>query len=290
VLNYNTLEMVLLASACLICLSGIMFESNQLGGGTNDSITAEVMTWCVLLIILASMVYWVVVFIHDLRTAYFLAGEKGLQRKVQRKKEGKDGARIGACIERMCPCFGRQSRMRKSTVTKPTVMTMENPMVAATSRSSEEDVFGGNAGGAQFFSNPMMQKKAREDETRILEGPELAPDAVPEEVPTNHLYRQYVAEFRRMERELQESVEAQKKSRMAAELSVGGRGGGGGAGAAARKVRRKSSIFQAMSATFKRRHERQASVDSLNTHGGSGGESDTNPAVAVMGAVPEGTS
>ena len=59
--NYNTVEAVLLFSSVVVMLGGIMFSSDRFANNKNSNELAT-LTWIVLLIIVLSMIYYVVVF------------------------------------------------------------------------------------------------------------------------------------------------------------------------------------------------------------------------------------
>lgn len=59
--NYNTVEAVLLFSSVIVMLGGIMFSSDRFSNNKNISELAT-LTWIVLLIIFFSMLYYIVVF------------------------------------------------------------------------------------------------------------------------------------------------------------------------------------------------------------------------------------
>lgn len=59
--NYNTVEAVLLFSSVIVMLGGIMFSSDRFSNNKNTSELAT-LTWIVLLIIVFSMLYYIVVF------------------------------------------------------------------------------------------------------------------------------------------------------------------------------------------------------------------------------------
>merc|ERR1712100_690659 len=66
--DYNTVEQILLACAILVCLSGIMFESDRF---KNDKFgkfawQRELITWCILFVVIFSIVYYSIVLISEI--------------------------------------------------------------------------------------------------------------------------------------------------------------------------------------------------------------------------------
>ena len=66
--DYNTVEQILLACAILVCLSGIMFESDRF---KNDkfgkfSWQRELITWCILFVVIFSIIYYTIVLVSEI--------------------------------------------------------------------------------------------------------------------------------------------------------------------------------------------------------------------------------
>jgi hypothetical protein len=72
--DYNTVEAILLACSVLICLAGIMFESDRFEGRDDVNWQRDIITTCVLLVIVLSMMYYSLVFASEVFqvTPYFL--------------------------------------------------------------------------------------------------------------------------------------------------------------------------------------------------------------------------
>ena len=84
--NYNTVEAVLLASAVLVTLSGLMFESGKFNGEANAQ--RDTVTSLVILVIVVSIAYFLFVLSYDILTvvapAFMLSKVK---KKVVKKEE-----------------------------------------------------------------------------------------------------------------------------------------------------------------------------------------------------------
>ena len=65
--DYNTVEQVLLTCLIVICLSGIMFESDrfQAGGTTAFMWQRDLITWLVIFVLLFSIIYYTIVLISE---------------------------------------------------------------------------------------------------------------------------------------------------------------------------------------------------------------------------------
>eukprot|EP01029_Cantina_marsupialis_P010034 TRINITY_DN22_c0_g2_i3.p1 TRINITY_DN22_c0_g2~~TRINITY_DN22_c0_g2_i3.p1 ORF type:complete len:4249 (+),score=1569.44 TRINITY_DN22_c0_g2_i3:541-12747(+) len=83
IINYNSVEAVLLCCAFLIALSGIMFSSNYLDSEYYQ-VQRDTLTWCVLLIIVFSIGYFIFVFAVEILTT--LNPKFGLRKQRKRIK------------------------------------------------------------------------------------------------------------------------------------------------------------------------------------------------------------
>lgn len=84
--NYNTVEMVLLASAVLVNLSGVMFESGRLQSEYYSQ-QRDIITVCVLIIIFGTILYFFTVVVSEI---WATVRPTGTQKK-KKKQSGKGG-------------------------------------------------------------------------------------------------------------------------------------------------------------------------------------------------------
>eukprot|EP00947_MAST-08B_sp_MAST-8B-sp1_P000313 g313.t1 len=93
--DYNTVEQVLLGSAILVCLSGIMFENERFKERQDLMYQKEVITWIVLCVIFLSILYYSVVFVSEVfawhpRCLMWIFASKKMRRAMKEKRnEGK---------------------------------------------------------------------------------------------------------------------------------------------------------------------------------------------------------
>jgi hypothetical protein len=112
-LSYNTLESTLLFCAVLVCLSGIMFESGRFES-SYYSAQRDTLTWLTLLVIFASICYFLAVLIVE--ASIVVCGPDACKSKAQREKEAAEakqkarleGMHIGAVTNQAVnPLFNR---------------------------------------------------------------------------------------------------------------------------------------------------------------------------------------
>jgi len=64
--DYNTVEMVLLLCAVLICLSGIMFESGRFEDQASLLYQRDIIAYIAIIVVVMSLVYYIIVFLSEL--------------------------------------------------------------------------------------------------------------------------------------------------------------------------------------------------------------------------------
>jgi hypothetical protein len=87
--NYNTVESVLLFSAVLVNLAGVMFESGRFDTGLYNA-QKDFLTWVVVVIIVVSVMYFIVVLLSEVYT--MLSATRQRKPKKADKAKGKGGA------------------------------------------------------------------------------------------------------------------------------------------------------------------------------------------------------
>jgi len=90
--NYNTVEAVLLFCAALVCLCGVMFESGQFESDYYQE-QRDTVTGLVLFVIFFSVVYFMVVFISEMRATLCpkKVDEKKLRKDAMKKRQSMSG-------------------------------------------------------------------------------------------------------------------------------------------------------------------------------------------------------
>lgn len=84
--NYNTVESVLLFSAVLVNLAGIMFQSGQLNTEGYETEKAFV-TWVIVLVIVASIIYFFTVLFSEIYTMCTANSKKRLEKAMEEAKK-----------------------------------------------------------------------------------------------------------------------------------------------------------------------------------------------------------
>lgn len=84
--NYNTVEQVLLASAIVVCLLGILFASSGVAGNPYAAGTSDAIGGLVMAVVVLTILYFATVVITEIAIMW---GEADRRRKLQRGRSGK---------------------------------------------------------------------------------------------------------------------------------------------------------------------------------------------------------
>jgi hypothetical protein len=101
--NYNTIESIFLGCCVIVNLSGIMFDSPYIRGGVKSAIALTIM---VVTLIFASIVYFIVLFIHEIVTTSKQQRLRGLI--IWHRVKGKHFSQIGRLIREQNKDYGRK--------------------------------------------------------------------------------------------------------------------------------------------------------------------------------------
>jgi len=186
-MNYNTVATFLLASAILVCLSGIMFESGRLDREGADA-SRDAVTAVALAVIFITLIYLAVVFAVELVLVCNNGGR--CMRGAAAKKAEKD-------MEMELTDTGDVALKTTST----------NPMVKAKSASSEDDTEGLMRDAAETYRMDMS----------------MVPDEAPKDAESWRLFKERFQEQAAQVAELSRSVADLRRDKAVLATSGGGR-------------------------------------------------------------------
>ena len=218
--NYNFVDQLLLANTVLVCLIGLMFESNQFStdNAANDAATGS-LTGVAIFLIMSGTIFYITCFTIDM---YANLGKRGCCTTLEAEKR-QHGSLRKALIKRLVTNARKKKAAGKKGKKPGKDSGMDALIDARNAKGGEEE----KDTGMQM--NPMLMKAGHSankaaSAVASLSQEQLKASNVPAEVPADAVYRAYLARYLAMEKDIAVLAEefGDKKS-----------GGGGGAAGAA---------------------------------------------------------
>ena len=204
--NYNLVDQVLLANTVLVCLIGLMFESEQFASNSaaNQGAVGALTGWAMLLI-LSGTIFYMACFGIDLYANLGNENTKSVCSRMEAQKR-EHGSLRKALIKRYITDKRRARQAEKAANgkldkrKKPNSGKGTDEMLAARVRKTEETP----ESEAGLFMNPLLlsagaRANAAAEAIALLGAEELKAASMPEHVPPDEVYRAYVQRYEAME-------------------------------------------------------------------------------------------
>jgi len=204
--NYNLVDQILLANTVLVCLIGLMFESNQFTSGTaGDEGAVGALTGWAIFLIMTGTIFYMVCFGIDLYANLGSNRSDSLCARMEAQKR-EHGSLRKALIKRLITQrkYERAAAKAKSGKGKKKKDDGVDALIAARNKVSDDKE---ESSGLQM--NPMLMAAGAAENSAAsmvakLGDKELQVANMPDSVPPDAVYRAYVKQYLAMEQEIAE--------------------------------------------------------------------------------------